>query len=77
MCGPVRATPGGRVEKIVVAGGYPAREKVEVYEISTNSWESGGWIFLGGSFSSISMFILSLSRNEELFKFQDTSCLLD
>ena len=41
MCGPVRASPGGRVEKIVAAGGVPYLDKVEVYDIATNTWEEG------------------------------------
>ena len=41
-CGPVRASPGGRVEKIVAAGGYTQAYKytsiVEVYDIASNTW---------------------------------------
>ena len=42
MCGPVRSQPGGPVEKIVVAGGYPFEylATVEVYNIKENSWET-------------------------------------
>ena len=44
MCGPVRASPGGRVEKIVAAGGWRASalKKVEIYDITSNTWETGG-----------------------------------
>ena len=43
MCGPVRANPGSRVEKIVVAGGWNVEmsDVVEVYDISSNTWETG------------------------------------
>ena len=45
MCGPIRTSPGGRVEKIVVVGGLGAANSylntVEVYEISSNTWETG------------------------------------
>ena len=40
MCGPVRASPGGRVEKIVAAGGY-YKNKVEIYDITGNTWATG------------------------------------
>ena len=48
MCGPVRTIPVGRVEKIVAAGGYDGSrlDKVEVYDITSNTWETGG-CFLG------------------------------
>ena len=45
MCGPVRVSPGGRVEKIVAGGGKLAgsrMDKVEVYDITSNTWETGG-----------------------------------
>ena len=45
MCGPVRASPGGRVEKIVAAGGRvtaATRHSVEVYDIANNIWVAGG-----------------------------------
>ena len=49
MCGPVRASPGGRVEKIVAAGGqaysggrYVYYDKVEIYDITGNTWTRGG-----------------------------------
>ena len=44
MCGPVRAFPGGRVEKIVAAGGNDGSRlhKVEVFDIASNTWETGG-----------------------------------
>ena len=44
MCGPVRASPGGRVEKIVAAGGYDGSyiDKIEIYDIARNTWETGG-----------------------------------
>ena len=49
-CGPLRASPGGRVEKIVAAGGretnnaagWTASVKVEIYDITSNTWETGG-----------------------------------
>ena len=41
MCGPVRASPGGRVEKIVAAGGYSS-DRVEIYDITGNTWRIGG-----------------------------------
>jgi len=51
FCGPVRDSPGGRVQKIVAAGGvlYPQDNTglntetftVEVYDISLNTWETG------------------------------------
>ena len=49
MCGPVRASPGGRVEKIVAGGGGGSSlvDKVEVYDITSNTWETGG-CFWGG-----------------------------
>ena len=45
MCGPVRASPGGRVEKIVAAGGRDIGsylDKVEIYDITGNTWTKGG-----------------------------------
>ena len=44
ICGPVRVGPGGRVEKIVAAGGWrgSALKKVEIYDITSNTWETGG-----------------------------------
>ena len=46
MCGPVRASPGGRVEKIVAAGGQTNSNsptyKVEIYDITGNFWATGG-----------------------------------
>ena len=42
MCGPVRASPGGRVEKIVAAGGWPYTDKVEIFDITGNTWATGG-----------------------------------
>ena len=46
MCGAVRASPGGGVEKIVASGGYRYTNSfiddiVEVYDITTNTWETG------------------------------------
>ena len=43
MCGPVRASPGGRVEKIVAAGGYGGGylNRVEIYDITGNTWAAG------------------------------------
>ena len=44
MCGPVRESPGGRVEKIVAAGGRDGGHvvKVEIFDITGNSWATGG-----------------------------------
>ena len=44
MCGPVRASPGGRVEKIVAAGGFDGiyHNTVEIYDITANTWMIGG-----------------------------------
>ena len=46
VCGPVRTRPGGKVEKIVVAGGTDlggsSFDSVDVYDIATNTWETGG-----------------------------------
>ena len=42
MCSPVRASPGGRIEKIVAAGGYPWTDKVEIFDITGNTWATGG-----------------------------------
>ena len=44
MCGPVRTSPGGRVDKIVAAGGMSLQGRtnvVELYDITTNSWQTG------------------------------------
>ena len=49
-CGPVRASQGGSVEKIVAAGGretvsstgWTASQKVEIYDIASGRWETGG-----------------------------------
>ena len=46
MCGPVRASPGGRIEKIVAAGGWLGshntyRTEVEIYDITGNAWATG------------------------------------
>ena len=43
MCGPVRDGPGGKVRKIIAAGGCCTlyNNMVEVYDISLNSWETG------------------------------------
>ena len=43
MCGPVRASPGGKVEKVVAAGGWDDSrlDKVEIYDITSNTWETG------------------------------------
>ena len=42
MCGPVRDSPGGRVQKIIAAGGWGSNGYlVEVYTISLNTWETG------------------------------------
>ena len=49
MCGPVRASPGGRVEKIVAAGGWDGSRKdiVEIFDITENTWTTGGSISKG------------------------------
>ena len=41
MCGPVRASPGGRVVKIVAASGFPRTNRVYEYNIATNTWKEG------------------------------------
>ena len=44
MCGPVRSSPGGRVEKIVLAGGFDGGQgdsDTVVYDISGNIWTTG------------------------------------
>ena len=41
VCGPVRMSPGGRVEQIVVAGGYANLDTVEVYDIALDTWTTG------------------------------------
>ena len=43
MCGPVRGSAGGRIEKIVAAGGYRGAylSTVEVYDLSTDTWSKG------------------------------------
>ena len=48
MCGPVRSSPGGKVEKIVAAGG-DLLDTIEVYDISTNTWTAGVCKYKGGS----------------------------
>ena len=52
MCGPVRTSPGGRVEKIVAAGGaayyhsdgnrWIYYDIVEIFDITRNTWATGG-----------------------------------
>ena len=44
MCGPVRASQGGRVEKIVAAGGQDSNllDRVDIYDITRNTWMRGG-----------------------------------
>ena len=54
MCSPLRVSPGGKVEKILVAGGYDHVNKVFlaeviVYDISSNTWETGTCNCYGGS----------------------------
>ena len=49
MCGPVRASPGEKIEQIVVTGGIvskstPVIDTIEVYDISSNTWTTGVWI---------------------------------
>ena len=53
MCGPVRANSGSRVEKIVAAGGGGCgsgcgwfTNMVEVYDISSNTWETGWSVYV-------------------------------
>ena len=46
-CGALRASQGGEVIKIVAAGGrdsggWPASKKVEIYDITANTWDPGG-----------------------------------
>ena len=46
MCGPVRDGLGGRVQKIIAAGGMGGYGNsdlniVEVYDMSLNTWETG------------------------------------
>ena len=46
-CGALRASQGGEVTKIVAAGGrdsggWPASQKVEIYDIARDRWETGG-----------------------------------
>ena len=43
-CGALRASQGGEVKKIVAAGGWEsaASQKVEIYDITANTWETGG-----------------------------------
>ena len=46
-CGALRASQGGAVTKIVAAGGrdsggWPASQKVEIYDIASDRWETGG-----------------------------------
>ena len=44
MCGPVRVSPGGRVEKIVLAGGFDGGQgdsDTVVYDISLDKWTTG------------------------------------
>ena len=51
-CGPIRASQGGAVEKIVAAGGrethafsgWTASQKVEIYDIASDRWETGGFM---------------------------------
>ena len=56
MCGGLRASPGGRVERIVVAGGrakgqgdgsWNYFDNVEVYNIAGNTWETGECHLMG------------------------------
>ena len=43
MCGPVRNEATGKVEQIVVAGGYGGTRlnTVEIYDIAGNTWQTG------------------------------------
>ena len=44
ICGPVRASPGGGVDKIVAAGGYAISihyDITEIYDVATDSWSVG------------------------------------
>ena len=44
ICGPVRAGPGGRVEKIVAAGGWDDSrlDNLDIYDLATDTWVTGG-----------------------------------
>ena len=44
MCGPVRNEATGKVEQIVVAGGWDGSSRlntVEIYDIAGNTWQTG------------------------------------
>ena len=46
MCGAVRSRPGGPVEQVVAAGGYPGYNgrplsTVEIYNVESNRWTTG------------------------------------
>ena len=43
MCGPVRASPGGRVDKIVAAGGWAGSrlDNIDIYDINSDTWVTG------------------------------------
>ena len=43
MCGPVRGSASGKIEKIVAAGGYDGStlSTVEVYDLSSDTWSKG------------------------------------
>ena len=44
MCGPVRASPGGSIEKIVAAGGWTAGgrlDNIDIYDINSDTWVTG------------------------------------
>ena len=40
MCGPVRNEATGKIEQIVVAGGWGS-STVEIYDIAGNTWQTG------------------------------------
>ena len=48
VCGPIRTSPGGKVEKIVAAGGR-IKNTVEVYDITTDTWTTGVCKYKGKS----------------------------
>lgn len=64
MCGAVRATPGGKVDKIVAAGGvgkaFEYLDVVEVYDIATNTWETGECFFQNFMAWRADIFLISL-----------------
>ena len=56
ICGPVRASPGGGVDKIVAAGGYAVSTNydiTEIYDVATDSWSVGELGFMASESSLI------------------------